>query len=116
MSLSAGLSSEKKAQAYLLSQGLTWIESNFRARCGEIDLIMWDVDVLVFVEVRARSSLAFGGGAASVTYQKQQKLMKTASLYMLKHRLHDACVARFDVVSLDGVPPVITWIKDAFNG
>ena len=115
MSQTAGFKAEDCARVYLLEQGLTWITSNYRARCGEIDLIMQELDVLVFVEVRARSSMAFGGGAASVTYHKQQKLIRTASLYLQKFKLHDECVARFDVVSLDGVPPAITWIRDAFQ-
>ena len=115
MSQTAGYQAEACAKAYLLEQGLTWITSNYRARCGEIDLIMREADGLVFVEVRARSSMRFGGAAASVTYHKQQKLIRTASLYLLKNKLQDACIARFDVVSFDGVPPQMTWIKDAFS-
>ena len=115
MSQQVGFDGEVRARAYLVAQGLVWVESNYRARCGEIDLIMREGRVLVFIEVRARSSKAFGGGAASVTYRKQQKVIRTALLYLQRNRLQDQCVVRFDVVSLDGVPPEITWIRDAFG-
>jgi len=110
-----GNDAEAYAKKYLLSQGLIWVVSNYRSRFGEIDLVMRDSNVIVFIEVRARSSLAFGGGAVSVTYQKQQKIIKTAALYMQQHKMHNQVVARFDVMSFDGIPPKISWIKDAFR-
>jgi putative endonuclease len=110
-----GADAEAYAKKYLISQGLTWIMSNYRSCFGEIDLIMRDSSVVVFVEVRARSSHLFGGGAVSVTHQKQQKIIKTAMLYMQQHKVHNKLFARFDVMSFDGIPPVISWIKDAFR-
>ncbi len=115
MSQKIGFDAEDQARDYLTIQGLTWISSNYRCRLGEIDLIMRDYDHLVFIEVRARSTIAFGGAAASVTYSKQQKLIKTASYYLQAFKLQDKQPSRFDVVSLDGVPPRITWIKNAFE-
>ena len=115
MSQQTGFIAEKKACTYLLSQGLQWIESNYRCRYGEIDLIMLDERYLVFVEVRARSSSSFGGAAASVTYAKQQKLLKTASFYLLSKKLHDKQPIRFDVLGLEGVNPEIDWIRNAFG-
>ena len=115
MSQKAGFLAEQQARDYLTSQGLIWLESNYRCRMGEIDLIMRDGDHLVFIEVRARRSNAFGGAAASITYSKQQKLLKTASLYLVEKKLQDKLAARFDVLSLDGMPSSITWIKNAFG-
>ena len=105
---------EQQACDYLISQGLRWVSSNYSCRMGEIDLIMQDGDCLVFVEVRARASNAFGGALASVTYSKQQKLIKTAMLYLMVNRQHHRPM-RFDVLSVEGVPAVITWVKNAFG-
>ena len=115
MSQKIGFLAEQQARDYLTSQGLAWLESNYRCRMGEIDLIMRDGDYLVFVEVRARRSNSFGGAAASITYSKQQKLLKTASLYLVEKKWQDKLAARFDVLSLDGTPSSITWIKNAFG-
>ncbi len=115
MSVVQGNHAESLAKAYLLKQGLRFITHNFRSRLGEIDLIMQDKDVLVFIEVRARSSNGYGGALSSVTLSKQRKLVKTALYYLLKHNLHDKLPMRFDVVSLDGAQWQITWIKNAFD-
>ena len=115
MSLKKGILAEKWACDYLMSQGLHWVSSNYRCRMGEIDLIMRDGLCLVFVEVRARISTAFGGGLASVTHAKRQKLLKTALMYVMVHQMQDKQACRFDVLSLDGTPPQVTWIKNAFG-
>lgn len=114
MSQKIGLAAEQQAQSYLIAQGLKWIASNYRCRWGEIDLIMSEGDYLVFVEVRARSSKSFGGAIASVTYSKQQKLIKAASHYLLVNKIPNK-PARFDVLSLEGVPLQVDWIKNAFG-
>ena len=111
----SGMLAEDFAKKYLIQQGLTWRASNYRCRLGEIDLIMHDGEYLVFVEVRARRSAAFGGGLSSVTHSKQQKLIKTAWIYLMKHKLHATHACRFDVLSLDGDPPQINWVKNAFG-
>lgn len=115
MSLTLGLAAEETARQYLTAQGLKWVESNYRCKLGEIDLIMRDKDYLVFVEVRKRASSAYGSAIESITYGKQQKLLKTASLYLLTHKLNDRVKARFDVVSIEGKKPELIWIKDAFS-
>ncbi len=115
MSQKIGFAAEEQALQYLSTQGLKWVASNYRSRCGEIDLIMRDGSYLVFIEVRARSSMAFGGALASVTYSKRQKLIKTALFYLSAHRLHDKQAVRFDVVSIEGVPASVNWIKNAFG-
>lgn len=115
MSITAGLVAEEHARQYLVTQGLTWVESNFRCRLGEIDLIMRHKEYLVFVEVRARASRTFGGALESITIHKQKKILKTASLYLLSSRLHNTVPIRFDVVCIEGVPPELTWISNAFS-
>lgn len=110
-----GLDAEHKALDYLKSQGLSYVTRNYRCRCGEIDLIMRDHDYLVFIEVRARANRNFGGGLASITYTKQQKIIKTASYYLLENKLYDRVAIRFDAISIDGHAGSITWIQDAFR-
>lgn len=115
MSQVEGSKAECIARDYLLSQGLQWRASNFRSRVGEIDLIMQDGREVVFVEVRARRSTAYGGAVESITYAKRQKIIKTAMLYLQQYKLYDRYVGRFDVLALQGQPPTIHWIKHAFE-
>ncbi len=105
---------EKRAESFLRRHGLTVIDRNVHSRWGEIDLIMRDGDQLVFVEVRYRTSPNYGSAADSVTFAKQQRLMKSAEYYLQRHR-HSANPCRFDVVSIQGGrKPEIQWIKNAF--
>ncbi len=115
MSRTIGALSEQQACEYLISQGLQLVMSNYSCKMGEIDLIMRDKDCLVFVEVRQRASGAFGGALSSVTHRKQQKLIKTAQLYLMVNNWHNQYPIRFDVLSMEGVPIEINWIKNAFG-
>jgi putative endonuclease len=115
MTQKAGLMGEQKALDYLTKQGLNLVARNYRCRLGEIDLIMNDPMYLVFIEVRSRVNTAFGGGLASITYAKRQKIIKTTSHYLLTHKIREQQPIRFDVVSIDGHSGQLEWIKDAFN-
>ncbi len=115
MSLQKGWVAEDLAREYLLRQGLIWRASNYRSRMGEIDLIMQDGSHMVFVEVRARSSAAFGDALESVTTAKQLKIMKAATYYLQCHALLEQYPCRFDVVALQGQPPIIHWVQNAFG-
>jgi putative endonuclease len=115
---SVGDAGEERALSWLVKQGLTPVARNFRvaagprARGGEIDLIMRDRDgTLVFVEVRQRRNTAHGGAAASVTHAKQQRLVRTASIYLSRLPLPTPC--RFDVVAIDGEE--LQWLQAAFD-
>ncbi len=104
---------ETLALQHLQQQGLQLVMQNFSCRYGEIDLICRSAQQLVFVEVKYRQSNSFGGAAAAVTLAKQQKLAKTASLFMQQHRSQAPC--RFDVVAISGEAPYrIEWIQNAF--
>jgi putative endonuclease len=110
-----GQNAEQKALTYLIDQGLKLVAQNYSCKIGEIDLIMHDGAYLVFVEVRARSNLNYGSGLVSVTHSKRQKIIKTASYYLMKYKLYDRVPIRFDVISIDGKSGVITWVNDAFT-
>ena len=75
-----GENAEKIACEFLVSKGLKLVEKNFRVKGGEIDLIMLEKKVLVFVEVRLRSKNNFGGAAASVDFKKQRRIILAAKV------------------------------------
>ena len=112
-----GRDAEALAERFLSRRGLLPVARNYRCRRGEIDLVMRDADALVFVEVRRRSSRAFGGGLESVGARKRTRLVAAAEHYLMMHRIGDDQSCRFDVVAIDGALPhaTIEWVRDAFD-
>ena len=109
-----GSDAEQIAVSYLQRQHLVLVTQNYRCRFGEIDLIMRDGIVLVFIEVRMRSHEMFGGAAASITPSKQAKLLRTARHYLAELNSEPPC--RFDALLLSGANgQEIEWIKNAFG-
>ena len=107
----AGGAAEEAAARFLARRGLEVIARNYRTRMGEIDLVARDGATLVFVEVRRRSSAAFGGAAASITAAKQARLTLAARAYLA--RFPDPPPCRFDAILLDGPePPSVEWRRD----
>lgn len=111
-----GDKAEQQALIYLQQAGLTVVTRNFHRPGGEIDLIMQDGETLVFVEVRYRKSAKFGSALESVTVQKQQRLIQTASAYIQQTPTHHPRY-RFDVVAImpENNSFNINWLKDAFQ-
>jgi putative endonuclease len=107
-----GQEAEDTAFDYLCKHGLTEIARNYRCRFGEIDLIMRDVETVVFVEVRQRSSNFFGGALESIDARKKKKLLTAARHFMAAKGSIPDC--RFDAVLLNG-DNRIEWIRDAFG-
>ena len=111
---SIGVQAEQLAAVFLQQQGLQLVEQNYRCRYGEIDLILREQKTLVFVEVRLRKNEQFGGAAASITTQKQTKLLSTARHYLSGNANPPPC--RFDVVLLSSLDvSKVEWIKNAFG-
>ncbi|NVK20994.1 MAG: YraN family protein [Kangiellaceae bacterium] len=108
---------ERFALNFLKNHKLQLIESNYHSRYGEIDLIMLHQDCLVFIEVRYRKDLRFGSGAETVDYNKQQKIIKTAQVFLQNMKKYQQLNCRFDVVSvtLDNNNLQANWLKDAFQ-
>ncbi len=109
---------EKTACQYLQQQGLQLITNNFRCKVGELDLIMQDNDMMVFVEVRYRQDDHHGNSLESITYAKQCKIIAAARYYLVKNELYEKIQWRFDIVAIDGMhaanDPKIDWLKNAF--
>lgn len=98
-----GLAVEQKVKAYLIAQGLVFKDENFRAKCGEIDLVMKDQDTWVFVEVKYRARPTHGSAADMLTSSKRDKLTKTMYVYMAKHQLNPSIIDhRIDLFAVDG--------------
>ena len=91
---------EKKALDYLLKQGCWLVQKNYRCPRGEIDLIVWDGDYLVFCEVKYRADDRKGTPAEAVDYAKQRVISKSALYYMTVNGI-DEIPCRFDVVSIE---------------
>ncbi len=112
----AGDAAERLAEAYLAGRGLSLLERNYRCRFGEIDLVMAHGGERVFVEVRHRSTTAYGTPAATVSRGKQQKLLRCARHYLARAALGNA-PCRIDVVAITGPldDPKIDWIRNAIS-
>lgn len=111
-----GQHAEQRAYNYLQAQGLSLITQNFYSKYGEIDLVMVDKQqTLVFVEVRYRSSQTFGGALASVTVNKQRKIIAAARYFLYCYPQYASFDIRFDVVAIDKQRiNNITWLPAAF--
>ncbi len=111
-----GQAAENWAAAYLQKQGLTLIKRNYHCRGGELDLIMRDKTLLIFVEVRLRGENSWANPLESVDYKKQKRLILAARHY-LQQAADDWESCRFDVFGLyphnGGFRP--DWLVDAFR-
>ncbi len=96
-----GKAGEDLALSHLLSLGYTLLERNYRGRRGEIDLVLRDGETVVFVEVKRRTSGAFGLPEEAVDGRKQRRIAAVAAGYLARHGLADR-PCRFDVVAVQG--------------
>ena len=102
---------ETKAVEFLKKQGYTVLERNYKTRIGEIDAIVEKDGVIIFVEVKTRSSDEYGMPSEAVGYEKQRKYVKIAEEYLIKSKLTDKS-CRFDVIEI--INDEINHIIDAF--
>lgn len=93
-----GARGEQLAEVYLQEHGYEILCRNWRSGHKEVDLIALDKDMLVFVEIKARSGLGFGFPEEAVTPRKQSHLRVAAEVYLEQHPAYRT--VRFDVVSI----------------
>jgi putative endonuclease len=107
-----GASAEDLAAEYLVGQGFTILERNYRVRIGEIDCVARDKNgTLVFVEVKSARTGSCGHPFSWVDAAKQRTLARVARWYLAEHGSR-ACACRFDVIALsDGR---IEHLRNAF--
>lgn len=112
-----GDEAEKAAKTYLEKQGLLFIESNYRCKLGEIDLIMREKTQLVFVEVRYRKQTNFGSAVETINQRKQKKVINTAHFYLQNQHSLKNLNCRFDVIGVTGTQTAFEfqWISNAFD-
>ncbi len=106
-----GRKGERIACRFLLKQGFDILARRFRSRLGELDIIAFENDTLVFVEVKFRSSGKYGKPWEFVDWQKQQKLRRTAEDFIADHDLGQYAY-RFDIVSVLGKE--VSLFRNAF--
>jgi putative endonuclease len=94
---------EKTAEKYLADRGYSVVAVNHRTPFGEIDIIANDADVLVFVEVKTRSSTYLGNPEGSVTLRKQKHIIESAQFYMMNED-QEFDEWRVDVIAITGKP------------
>ena len=107
-----GTAGESLAAAYLKDRGVRILETNFRCRSGEIDLVCEDEEYLVFAEVKYRKTPKAGSPLSAVTIQKQRTICRVADFYRVRHGIPLSRSIRYDVIGICGNE--ITWIKNAF--
>jgi putative endonuclease len=109
----AGAVAEQAAERHLVAAGCRVLARNARYREGELDLIVRERDLVVFVEVRLRTGERFGGALASVDVFKRKRLARAAQRWLAEHYGERWPACRFDVVAVDGGGR-IEWVRDAF--
>ena len=105
---------ENIALSYLKKAGLKHIASNVNYPVGELDLIMQENNIWVFIEVRFRRSAQFGGAILSVTPKKQQRILQAALHWFADNNLsieQESC--RFDIFAITGNQ--VEWIENAIE-
>jgi putative endonuclease len=110
MRILKGKKGEDYAVKFLKKNGYQILERNYSAKTGEIDIIAEKDDAIIFIEVKTRSSDAYGAGFEAVTNAKQNKIIRTAQFYIMEKKLEKLC--RFDVISIDDKD--VTHIENAF--
>ncbi|MBB1360778.1 MULTISPECIES: YraN family protein [unclassified Shewanella] len=108
--MNSGQLAEQRARTYLEQQGLTFVDANVRYPFGEIDLIMRQQDVWVFVEVKFRSSNQFGGALNALTSKQITRIRLAAEHYLQRQKLNPPC--RFDVIAMN--IDEINWLQGCF--
>lgn len=99
--LKVGVTGESLVVNYLKKNNYKVLQSNYKNKIGEIDVICFDKTTIeiVFIEVKTRSSLAFGLPSEAVNFKKQNKIRNVASFYLLSNKKFNEKV-RFDVLEI----------------
>lgn len=103
---------EKKAEKFLRKKKYKIIEKNYTTKFAECDLIALYGNLLVFIEVKTRSSVAFGTPADAVDLKKQRKYVKLAEYFIMMNDEYKNYSVRFDVVEI--LNDSVNHIENAF--
>lgn len=114
----SGRIAEAFALQYLQTKGMRLLAQNWQCRSGELDLVMLHGDTVVFVEVRYRRHIAWGGAVESIDARKRGKLILTAQYFLQKESRWANYPCRFDVITMSAgklSPGELNWIQNAFD-
>ena len=110
-----GIQGERIAERHLVARGMTVVDRNWRCPQGEIDLVLNDGDETVFVEVKTRSSIAYGHPLEAITVVKLARLRRLAAAWCAEHpgvgRIRIDAVA---VVAPRGAPATVDHLERVF--
>ena len=117
--LKLGRDGEEAAVAFVKKQGYRILQTNFRTKSGEIDIIAEDKKVVAFIEVKTRTGDQFGEPLEAVGPTKQKKIARVADQFLMRHKVENRD-CRFDIVSItcptdDPQTWQIELFKDAFR-
>lgn len=108
---------EECAAKFLEDKGYEIVARNFRIRSAEIDIIAQIGNEIIFVEVKARSSIRHGLPSEAVNFRKQKKIIEAAGVFLQDEKFCD-CACRFDVIEVyldGGRVEEINQIENAFE-
>jgi putative endonuclease len=112
-SYKSGKTGEDRAARFLEQAGCVIIERNYRCLTGEVDIIVLEDQILVFVEVKAWSTYSMENLEYGINKKKQKKIIETAKFFLRDHRKYIETSVRFDVVFVGA--DNITHIRSAFT-
>ena len=104
---------EDTAVEHLTQRGYILVTRNFRTPYGEIDIVVQQGDITIFVEVKTRTSNKMGLPEESITARKREHMLAAADHYAAEHEIDHW---QIDVVSIEGKPgltPKITYFENA---
>jgi putative endonuclease len=111
-----GRRGEDVAQRFLQRNGFVIVDRNYRMASGggEVDLVGWEADTLVFVEVKSRKTAEYGSPDRAIGLEKQSSLVRAAREYA-RHAEVPWDRIRFDVVNVVfTAPPAVTHFRGRF--
>jgi putative endonuclease len=108
-----GKAGEDAAVLYFEEKGYQILERNFRSKAGEVDIIAQAGETLVFIEVKAWSTLGIEALEQGINEKKQHRIIETAKYFLLLHRKYRYMSVRFDVIFM--APQGITHLESAFT-
>lgn len=113
--LSLGRAGENLAREYLISKGYKILDTNYKNKIGEIDIIAFDKDILAFIEVKTRTSINYGYAFEAVDRRKQRKIINTSILY-IKYKNYIDTQIRYDIIEIYLTKnPKINHLENAFQ-
>ncbi|MGV7222536.1 MAG: YraN family protein [Nitrospinales bacterium] len=118
--LNLGRVGEDEAIKFVKKQGYRILQTNFKTKSGEIDIIAEDKKVVAFIEVKTRTTGEYGSPLEAVNHHKQNKIVQVANQFLVQYKVENR-ECRFDIVAINApTEEPSTWeielIKDAFSG